>query len=208
MDIKTFPIGPLETNCHVATNGSSAIAVDVGGEPSAVAQYLKERGLSLEAVLVTHLHCDHIYGVGELAREFGATIFAGAEDAPLMETDLGRGGFMGLPLVPAFTWEPLGPGEISLLGQPCRVLATPGHSAGSRSYYFPQADVVFVGDLIMYRSVGRTDFPGGDFDALMRSVREGIFTLPENTMILSGHGLATTVGDEMRHNPFFSEYTG
>ncbi len=206
MDIKTFPLGPLETNCYVATEGSSAIAVDVGGTPAAVADYLKEKGCSLEAVLVTHLHCDHLYGVGELARAFGATVFAGAEDAPLLQTELGAGGLMGLPMVPPFDWEPLGPGELLLLNQPCKVLATPGHSPGSLSYYFPKAGAIFVGDLLFYRSIGRTDFEGGDYDALMRSVREAVFTLPPDTVVYSGHGPATTVGGEMRHNPFFSEF--
>ena len=206
MDIRTFPLGPLETNCYVATAGNAAIAVDVGGPPEAVAHYLKEKGCSLEAVLVTHLHCDHLYGVGELARTFGATVFAGAADAPLLDTELGKGGLMGLPLVPPFDWEPLGPGELLLLGQPCRVLATPGHSPGSLSFYFPQAGVVFVGDLLFYRSIGRTDFEGGDYDALITSVRESIFTLPPDTAVYSGHGPATTVGDEMRHTPFFSEF--
>ncbi|WP_428560813.1 MAG: MBL fold metallo-hydrolase [Solidesulfovibrio sp. DCME] len=206
MDIKTFPLGPLETNCYLATAGGLAIAVDVGGDPAAVAAFVTENKLSLEAVLLTHLHCDHLYGVGELARAFGATVFAGAADAFLLETELGRGGFMGLPLVPPFAYETLGPGELTFLGQPCRVLATPGHSPGSLSYYFPQAGAVFVGDLLFYRSIGRTDFDGGDYDTLMRSVREAIFTLPPATVVYSGHGPATTVGDERRHNPFFSEF--
>lgn len=206
MDIKTFPLGPLETNCYVASNASAAIAVDVGGNPAPVAAYLKENGLRLEAVLLTHLHCDHLYGVDALSRAFGVTAFAGAADAPLLDTEIGGGGLMGLPAVPRFAWEPLGPGDLTLLGQTCRVLATPGHSPGSLSFYFPDAGVVFVGDLIFYRSVGRTDFEGGDAEALLRSVRESIFTLPPATVLYSGHGPASTVGDEMAHNPFFTEF--
>lgn len=206
MDIRTFPLGPLETNCYVAVAARTALAVDVGGEPSAVARFLRDNGLSLEAVLVTHLHCDHLYGVGELAGDFGAPVYAAAADAPLLENDLGRGGLMGLPRVPEFTWEPITPGERTFLGQPCKILATPGHSPGSLSYYFPEAGVVFVGDLLFYRSIGRTDFMGGDYDQLMASVRERIFTLPDETAVYSGHGPATTIGDEKRHNPFFSEY--
>lgn len=206
MDIKMFPLGPLETNCYVASSGTTAIAVDVGGDPAPVAAYLTEKGLRLEAILVTHLHCDHLYGVGELSRASGATVFAGAADAPLLDMEIGGGGLMGLPQVPPFSWEPLGPGELTLVGQTCRVLATPGHSAGSLSFYFPDSGAVFVGDLLFYRSIGRTDFPGGDYEALMRSVREAIFSLPPETVVYSGHGPATTVGDEMRHNPFFTEF--
>ncbi|EHJ49167.1 beta-lactamase domain protein [Solidesulfovibrio carbinoliphilus subsp. oakridgensis] len=206
MDIRTFPLGPLETNCHVAVVGTAAVAVDVGGDPAQVAQFLKEKGLALEAVLLTHLHCDHLYGVGTLAREFGAKAYGGAGDAFLLDTEVGAGGLMGLPLVPPFDWEPIAPGETTLLGQPCRVLATPGHSPGSLSYHFPEAGVVFVGDLLFYRSIGRTDFAGGDYDALIRSVATEIFALPPATLVYAGHGPATTVGDEKRHNPFFSEF--
>lgn len=206
MDIRTFPIGPLETNCYLAVAGDAAVAVDVGGDPAPVAAFLKEKGLSLEAVLLTHLHCDHLYGVAGLTREFGAKAYAGSEDGFLLDTELGGGGLMGLPLVPPFAWEPLAPGQITLLGQPCHVLATPGHSPGSLSYFFPEAGAVFVGDLLFYRSIGRTDFAGGDYDVLIRSVATEIFALPPTTIVYSGHGPATTVGDEKRHNPFFSEF--
>jgi glyoxylase-like metal-dependent hydrolase (beta-lactamase superfamily II) len=207
MDIKMFPLGPLETNCYVASVDGAAVAVDVGGDPAEVAAYLRGRDLALEAILLTHLHCDHLYGVAALAEAFGVKVLAGEEDSMLMDTELGGGGLMGLPLVPPFSWEPVGLGETAFLGRPCRVLATPGHSAGSRSYFFPQAKVVFVGDLLFYRSIGRTDFPGGDFDALIASVKEQIFVLPPDTIVYPGHGLATTVGDEQLHNPYFTEFT-
>ena len=206
MDIVSFPLGPLETNCYLAAADGKAVAVDVGGDPAPVLAHLQAHGLTLTAVCLTHLHCDHLYGVAALVRETGCKALAGAEDAMLMEMDLGRGGLMGLPLVDPFAWEPVAPGETTLLGQPCRVLATPGHSPGSRSFYFPEAGVVFVGDLLFYRSIGRTDFAGGDFDVLIKAVATQIFTLPDKTLVYPGHGPATTVGDEKRHNPFFSEF--
>jgi glyoxylase-like metal-dependent hydrolase (beta-lactamase superfamily II) len=207
MDIKTFPLGPLETNCYVASVDGSAVAVDVGGDPAEVTDYLRAAGLTLQAILLTHLHCDHLYGVAALADTFGVKVLAGAEDAPLLESELGQGGFMGLPRVPLFSWEPVAPGSLSLLGQTCRVLATPGHSLGSRSYAFPESGVVFVGDLLFYRSIGRTDFAGGDFDSLIASVKTQIFTLPADTVVYPGHGLATTVADEQLANPYFTEFT-
>lgn len=207
MNIKTFPLGPLETNCYVAATEHAAVVVDVGGDPTEVARYLRDNALTLEAILLTHLHCDHLGGVAALAGEFGVKVLAGGEDAPLLDSEMGQGGFMGLPRVPVFTWEAVSPGQISLLGQPCRVLATPGHSLGSRSYFFPEAGLVFVGDLLFYRAVGRTDFLGGDFDSLITSVKTQIFPLPEDTVIYPGHGLATTVADEKLHNPYFTEFT-
>ena len=206
MDILAFPLGPLETNCYLGMAGTAALAVDPGGNPGVVLDQIEKRGLTLEAICLTHLHCDHLYGVAALAKATGAKVLAGAEDAMLMETELGRGGLMGLPMVDGFDWAPVPPGEATIAGQPCRVLATPGHSPGSLSLYFPGAGAVFVGDLLFYRSVGRTDFMGGDYGQLMASVRDAIFTLPDATVVYPGHVLATTVGDEKRHNPFFSEF--
>ena len=111
-----FPLGPLETNCYVAAVDGAAVAVDVGGDPAEVVDYLHTKGLSLAAILLTHLHCDHLYGVAALAKEFGAKVLAGGEDAMLLDTDLGKGGFMGLPEVPAFSWEPVAPGRLALPG--------------------------------------------------------------------------------------------
>lgn len=206
MDIVSFPLGPLETNCYLAVFGQHALAVDIGGNPGPVLAQIQSRGLTLDTICLTHLHCDHLYGVAALVRETGATVLAGAEDAMLMDMELGRGGLMGLPLVEAFDWQPVAPGETILAGQSCRVLATPGHSPGSRSYYFPEADAVFVGDLLFSRSIGRTDFAGGDYDVLIKSVVSQIFSLPDKTLVYPGHGPATTVGEEKRHNPFFSEF--
>ena len=206
MDILAFPLGPLETNCYLAMAGTASLAVDPGGNPGVVLEQIEKRGLTLEAICLTHLHCDHLYGVAAMLHETGVTALAGAEDAMLMDLDLGRGGLMGLPLVEPFDWEPVPPGETAFMGQACRVLATPGHSPGSRSFYFPEAGVVFVGDLLFYRSIGRTDFAGGDYDTLIQSVATQIFTLPDTTLVYPGHGPATTVGDEKRHNPFFSEF--
>ena len=204
MHVAIFPLGPLETNCYLAVNGASALAIDPGGEPARVLKYLKDKGLTLTRILNTHFHFDHILGNAALCRATGAPIAASPGDTELLATELGRGGFSGFPATPDFAFEPLAAGEITLIGLTCRVLETPGHSQGSLSFYFPDGGCVFVGDLIFYRSVGRTDFPGGDMGQLKRSAREMIFSLPEATIIYPGHGPATTVGDEKLHNPFLA----
>lgn len=206
MDIKTFPIGPLETNCYLAIHEDKAAAVDVGGDPAPVLAYLQNAGVKLETILITHLHCDHIYGAKALFEATGAPVLAGEDEGYLMSTDVGRGGFMGLPRVAEFDYEAIGPGEREVIGRPCRVLPTPGHTKGSLSFYFPEDKAVFVGDLLFYRSIGRTDFPGGDYDTLLASVVAHIFTLPDDVAVYSGHGPATTVGAEKMHNPFFTEF--
>jgi len=206
MDIKAFPLGPLESNGYLVAGDDEAVVIDVGGDPAGMLDALHARRLPLRTILLTHLHCDHLFGVAALAKATGAKVLAGAEDAMLMKIEAGGGGLMGMPLVPPFTWEPVAAGEITLFGQPCRVLATPGHSPGGRSYYFPQARAVFVGDLLFYRSIGRSDLPGGNVDDLLAAVTSQIFTLPPETAVYPGHGPATTVGDERERNPFFAEF--
>lgn len=204
MRIETLALGPLETNCYLVGDDARAIAIDPGSEPEAVLAALG--GRTLEAILATHFHFDHIQGIAGLVAATGAPVLADPREAPLLDTELGGGGLWGFPRTPAFPWTPLAAGETTFLGIPCRVLATPGHSPGGLSFYFPTLEAVFVGDLLFYRSVGRTDFPGSSAQVLERSVREQIFTLPEATRVYPGHGPSTTVGDEMRHNPFFSPF--
>jgi hydroxyacylglutathione hydrolase len=201
--VRTFPLGPLETNCFLLSNEGAAVAVDPGGKPARILRVLKEEGLALTHILNTHMHCDHIYGNLELSGATGAPILGSPKDEFLLQIEIGRGGFMGLPSVSEFSFERLEPGEQPLLGETCMVLATPGHTPGSLSFHFPGSNIVFVGDLLFYRSIGRTDFPGGSMDTLLRSVREQIFTLPRETVVYPGHGPETTVGDEKLHNPFF-----
>ncbi len=203
MEIKTFPLGPLQTNCYVLAGDTEAVAVDPGGDPAEVLAYLEANNLKLTHILNTHLHFDHTYGNKALSEATGAPILCCEDDLALLETELGAGGSFGLPLVDKYTPQTIAPGEHSFAGFACTVFHTPGHSLGSLTFYFPEAKAAFVGDLIFYRSIGRTDFPGGDLDVLKSSVTECIFTLPGETELLSGHGPETTAGDEMIHNPFF-----
>lgn len=205
MQIKSFALGPLATNGFLLSSGGRAVFVDPGGDPAPVLDELKASGLTLEAVLVTHLHCDHIYGAAELARATGAVVKANPKDEFLLETEVGGGGLMGLPMVESFEYESLTAGPARILDEDVEVLATPGHTPGSVSLYFRDQGAIFVGDLLFRRSIGRTDFPGGSTSALMDSVRDKVFTLPPQTVVYSGHGPETTVGDEALHNPFFRE---
>jgi glyoxylase-like metal-dependent hydrolase (beta-lactamase superfamily II) len=202
MKVATFQLGPLDTNCHVASVDGRAIAVDPGGDPAEVLEYLKENDLALDCILVTHLHFDHIYGCAALSRATGAEIRTPTADEELMQTEIGTGGFMGLPAVEPFERVGIVPGEFEVMGQPCRALHTPGHTRGSLSFYFPESERLFSGDVLFYRSIGRSDLPGGDQDVLERSIREKIFSLPETTKVHPGHMIDTSVGDEKAHNPY------
>ncbi|WP_198146036.1 MBL fold metallo-hydrolase [Desulfonatronovibrio magnus] len=205
IEIRKFCLGALETNCYLLHNKAEAIAIDPGGDPLSLVAYLHENGLKLVHILNTHLHFDHIQGNAALVSETNAPVSAPEKDRYLLDTEVGGGGFMGFPKTPSFSFQDLQEGDKEFLGVNCRILWTPGHTPGSVSFYFPDVDAVFVGDLIFYRSVGRTDFPGGNAQTLKESASNKIFTLPDNTVIYSGHGPESRVLDEKLHNPFFHE---
>ena len=202
MAIKDFNLGPLETNCYVLHDNSHALAVDPGGDPAEVLRFLRTKRLTLLAILNTHFHFDHILGNAPLHAATGAPIRTPEGDAYMMESELGMGGMWGFPKVPVFESTPLSEGEYSFGPFLCRVLHTPGHSPGSLCFAVPAEHAVFVGDLIFYRGVGRTDFPGGDMETLLHSIQTKIFTLPGDTRLYPGHGLPSTVADEQRNNPY------
>ncbi|MCT4626185.1 MBL fold metallo-hydrolase [Halodesulfovibrio sp.] len=206
MQVKTFPLGPLETNCYVLFHEGKAVAVDPGGEPDTVIDFLREEGLTLTHILVTHFHFDHLYGVKALHDATNAIVIGGSDDAVLLDSEVGKGGMWGFPKVPMFDFTPITEGDQTFMDLECKVLATPGHSPGSLSFYFPAAQVVFVGDVLFYRAIGRTDLPGGDFDVLKKSVTEKIFALPPETVVYSGHGPQSSVQDEQINNPYFSDF--
>jgi hydroxyacylglutathione hydrolase len=206
MPIVTFPLGPLETNCYLIHNDTHALAVDVGGDPADVLDYLAQHTLTLTHICITHLHFDHLYGVAALHDATQAVVLCPAGDESLRGTSLADGGQWGLPTVPAFSSQNFTLGE-QMLGDFCvSVFETPGHTPGSVSLYLPQENAVFTGDALFYHSMGRTDFPGGDQDTLLRSIRTRLFTLPEGTLAYPGHGPETSIGNEKRNNPYCGDF--
>ncbi|SKA73675.1 Glyoxylase, beta-lactamase superfamily II [Paucidesulfovibrio gracilis DSM 16080] len=204
MNVITLVLGPLGTNTYLCSHNGEAVVIDPGGDPAPILDKLRKKNLTLTHILVTHLHFDHIYGCKALAEATGAPVLAPQADEHLLQTEVGQGGIMGLPKVELFDFQALEPGRHTFLGQECQALHTPGHTPGSLTFYFPDAGLAFVGDLIFRRAVGRTDFPGGNADTLAQSVRENIFTLPDATILYPGHMEQTTVGEEENHNPFFT----
>ena len=207
MQVADFPLGPLETNCYVIYTDTEAIVVDPGGPPDRVLDFLRQNKLALSHILLTHLHFDHTYGVSALVAATGARTLASEDDRYMLESEPGKGGVWGLPEVAPYTYEGLAEGDLPLLGSVCKVLATPGHTPGGLSFYFPELAAVFSGDALFYRSVGRTDFPRGDTAQLLSSIRNKLFTLPEETAVYPGHSEFTSVGDEKRNNPFAGDYS-
>ncbi len=201
--IETFVLGPDETNCYLLSSGDDAVVIDVGIEPQRLLDRIDELGLNLKAVYLTHLHLDHIGGVKELLIRFDVPVYASPEDDFLKDISLEAGGIREFEPYVDFPYVPLAPGRKMALGQPMMVLATPGHTPGSLSYFFPAAGAAFVGDLLFMIAVGRTDLPRGSGSDLLGSIRSRIFVLPDDTCIYSGHGPMTSVIHEKENNPHF-----
>jgi glyoxylase-like metal-dependent hydrolase (beta-lactamase superfamily II) len=208
--VHVLPVGPLQENCavveHVATR--TAAVVDPGDEGEAILEFLSERGLSLSLILVTHGHFDHVGAIGVLKAKTGASVFAHPADVELMGRAESHGALYGIPVDPVPPPDALvGDGDSIPFGEGAfEVRHTPGHSAGSVTYVL--GGWAFVGDLIFAGSIGRTDLPGGSMPALLKSVREKIFTLGDDVVLVPGHGPDTTVGREKRGNPFFESDRG
>ena len=204
MYIKTFPMQPYEVNSYLAWNDAgAAVVVDCGGQPEALLRQMQDFNLELTAILLTHLHHDHVLGVARLAEQTGAPVWASAADAVLAA----RGGYGpddALPAVPPFAFKDIRPGRAAFLGEPCLVLPVPGHTPGHVAYFFPQSLAAFTGDALFRGSVGRTDSSYGDADLLLESIRARLLILPDAVELFPGHGPSTTVGREKAENPFFA----
>ena len=205
LNVIVVEVGPLAENAYLVGHQASgrAVVVDPGEEGEKIHRLLGERGWTLEKILITHGHFDHVGGVRFLKEKTGAAVCIHEADAGMLQNASLHGAMFGLrvdgpPPPDVFLKE----GDVvRLADQEFRVLHTPGHSNGHVTFL---ADgMAFVGDLIFAGSIGRTDLPGGNHKTLLRSVREKIFTLAPETTLFSGHGPATTVGEEMRSNPFF-----
>lgn len=202
MRVTSFPLGPIETNSYILDDGTSALSIDVGGDPAPILEFLAKEKLTLLATIITHQHFDHLYGVHALQEKLGTPCYCPKGDAPIEETESTKGGLWGLPKVPDFKKDYLPDGEDAIGPFHFKILPTPGHTPGGVSFYFPDAKCVFTGDSLFYRSMGRTDFPFGDHEKLIKGIRENLFTLPNDTTVYPGHGPQSNIGEESLENPF------
>ncbi len=199
-------VGPLAENTYIVGHAESgkAVVIDPGDDGEEILHRVSAEGWTIEKILLTHGHFDHVGAVSLLKERTGADVHIHPDDAGQLRT-AGRQALMFGLRVP--TPPPpdvlVREGDAIALGKATfRVLHTPGHTPGHVTYL--AGDLAFVGDLIFAGSIGRTDLPGGSLPELLRAVREKIFTLPEGTVLFPGHGPATTVGAEKRGNPFFT----
>lgn len=206
LEIRTFTSPGFGQNAFLVRGRASdhVVAIDPGGEAAAMADALEADGLTLEAILLTHAHLDHIEGVAELVRRTGAPVYLHPDDRILYGAAADQAAMFGLRVeTPPPVDRELVPGQdLELAGCRFQVRFTPGHAPGHVILYIEEAGVAFVGDVVFQGSIGRSDLPGGDFDRLMSSIREEVLTLPDETVLHPGHGPTTTVAHERATNPF------
>ena len=205
MIIKTLAVGPIQTNCYVigCPDTLEGAVIDPGWDAQTILAEAEASGLTIRYALNTHAHWDHMAANADILEATGAQLAIHPDDLPLLRA---RGGadLWDIPVKPSP--EPdiqLADGQIIQIGQlELKVLFTPGHSPGHVCFHEAAAGVVFDGDVLFKQGIGRADLPGGDHESLMRSIRDVLLKLPPDTVVYSGHGPATTIGEEQRTNPW------
>lgn len=211
MEWSQIPLGPLQTNCYILSgSGKDCIVIDPGEEGGQIIEFLEDKGLKPIAILLTHAHFDHIGAVDELRDWYGIKVYVHEKEAMwlLNPTLNGSQFFMMGQLVRVKPADVIiaEEGEMSIGSFTFKVLETPGHSPGSVSFYFPQASFVAAGDALFAGSIGRTDLPGGNHEELLNSIHDKLLVLPEETVVLPGHGTVTSIGQEMDANPYLNGF--
>lgn len=196
MERLTIQVGSYEVNCSIISENGRAWIVDPGQEGARIASLLEKKGLEPEAVLLTHAHFDHITGIAELQKLFpGLPVYVHREDTVMFGHSFNQM-----------------PGEYSSIGVPanirdveelkiCEVIHTPGHTPGAVCYHFPSDRLLLSGDTLFAGSIGRTDFPGGSMSKMTDSLKK-LTALPDDTLVVPGHGSHTTIGREKATNPY------
>ena len=211
MNATMMTVNPFGENLYILWDEISheAVVVDPGmmrdSEREMVTKFIDEHKLIVKHILLTHLHIDHITSARWLADETGADVCGSSLDAPLGQElpDQVAHFRINVEVDPLTVDRNLADGDTLQGGdEMMQVLHVPGHSPGGLAFYLPQSALLISGDTIFNGSVGRTDLWGGDMAQLLNSIREKIYTLPDETVIASGHGPTTTVADEKRFNPF------
>ena len=205
LKIGRIVLGMCQTNCYfVYEEGSSRVIVfDPADKGDYIFDGLKGKGFTVEAILLTHGHFDHIWGVEQLRELSGAKVYAYEGEKELCEDaslNVSKGAGRACT-IKADEYVKDGE-EITAAGISCRLIATPGHTGGSCCYYFENDKILISGDTLFQESVGRTDLPTGSMSMLVRSVKEKLLPLPEEVKVYPGHGESTTIGYEKKYNPF------
>jgi hydroxyacylglutathione hydrolase len=201
-----LPVGPLQCNCSIIGDESTreAMVIDPGDDIADVHALLQKHNLTVKQIVITHAHIDHVGGAMKLRAATGAPILINENDYALLKLLDVQATWLGMQ----------DPGKVDVdrtLGEldkvhagalTASVLHTPGHTEGSICLYFPAEQKLIAGDTLFAGSIGRTDLPGGSFDKILRSINDKLLALPDETIVIPGHGPLTTIAEEREHNPF------
>jgi hydroxyacylglutathione hydrolase len=209
MDVRMFTVGPVQENTFIVRRDGSdrALIVDPGEEAPKLLGALDALGVTLDGILITHTHFDHVGAVAPIAEATGAEVWVPEIEKPVLADIMSYVPWPGFG--PFDSWDAehtvTGGERLELAGFEIDVIFTPGHSPGHVTYSIPAEGAIFSGDVLFQGSVGRVDLPGGDWPTLLESIRTLVDTLPPETTVYPGHMGITTLGQERASNPFLHE---
>jgi glyoxylase-like metal-dependent hydrolase (beta-lactamase superfamily II) len=203
-----FPVGPLQCNCSVVGDEGTkeAIVIDPGDDIEDVMAIVERHGLTVKQIVVTHAHIDHVGGTMKLKRLTGAPVLLNQNDYALLKMLDVQASWIGMAAPEQVTIDAsLNQGDQVRAGSlVADVLHTPGHTEGSVCLYFAAENKLIAGDTLFAGSIGRTDLPGGSYEKILRSLHGPVLALPDETIVVPGHGPLTTIGEERVSNPFLA----
>jgi hydroxyacylglutathione hydrolase len=201
-----LPVGPLQCNCSIIGDESTheAMVIDPGDEIEDVLALIRKHNLQVKQIVITHAHIDHVGGAMKLRAATGAPILLNQNDYALLKMLDAQAAWIGVASPGEVVIDrSVSTGETVTAGSlTAQILHTPGHTEGSICLYFPAEKKLIAGDTLFAGSIGRTDLPGGSMQKIMRSLHDTVLTLPDETVVVPGHGELTTIGEERESNPF------